>query len=138
MEQFRTGLRLSPPKSEWVQSDPIASDAESAKEFFWRNRNFRRRICRGLGGLNLFCGSPPRTRADPWRIGGTSTAEMTEKLPPASATGRVRELPLQTFPKVRASGTILPGRLLIPTCQGLGSRLGLWLTLTLTLTLTGS
>ena len=104
-EQFRGGLRLSPPESEWVRWDPIASDAEAAKKFFWRNKNFRRGIRRGLGGLNLFRGSPPRTRADPRRIGGTSAAEMAEKRPPASAIREVRENPPRTFSKVRLSGT---------------------------------
>ena len=73
-EQFRGGLRLSPPESEWVRSDPIASNAESAKKIFWRNKNFRSGIRRGLGGINLFRGSPPRTRADLRRIGRTSAA----------------------------------------------------------------
>ena len=82
---------MSPPESEWVRMGPIASEAESDKKFFWRNKNFRRGIRRGLGGLNKFRGSPPRTRADPQRIGGTSAAEKTEKRPPASATRKVRE-----------------------------------------------
>ena len=33
-EQFRGGLRLSPPESEWVRVSPIASEAESDKKFF--------------------------------------------------------------------------------------------------------
>ena len=106
---------------------PIASEAESDKNFFWRNKNFRRGIRRGLGGLNKFRGSPPRTRADPRRIGGTSAAEKTEKRPPASATRKVRECPPRTFPKFRDRGTIPPGRGFIPTCQGLELGLGLGL-----------
>ena len=51
-EQFRGGLRLSPPESEKVRVGPIESEAESDKKFFWRNKNFRRGIRRGLGGLN--------------------------------------------------------------------------------------
>ena len=84
---------------------PIASDAESAKFIFWRNKKFRRGIRRGLGGINLFRGSPPRTWAGPRRIGGTSAAEKTEKRPPASATRKVRECPIRTFSKVRIGGT---------------------------------
>ena len=107
-EQFRGGLRLRPPESEWFRLDPIASDAEAAKNKIWRNKNFRRGIRRGLGGINLFRGSPLRTRADPRRIGGTSAAEMTEKRPPASAIRKVRECPPRTFSKVRVLGTIPP------------------------------
>ena len=90
----------------------IASDAESDKFIFWRNKNFRRGIRRGLGGLNLFRGSPPRSWADPRRIGGTSAAEKTEKRPPASATRRVRECLPRTFRKVRACGLFRRGTIL--------------------------
>ena len=38
-EQFRGGLRLSPPESEKVRVGPIESEAESDKKFFWRNIN---------------------------------------------------------------------------------------------------
>ena len=96
---------------------PIASDAESEKFYFWRNKNFRRGIRRGLGGLNLFRDNPRRSWADPRRIGETSAAEKTEKRPPASATRRVRECPPRTFSKVRVGGRIPLGRGLNPTYQ---------------------
>ena len=87
---------------------PTASAAESAKFFFWRNKNFRCGIRRGLGGLNFVRGSPPRIRPDPRRIGGPSAAEKTEKRPPASATRKVRQCPPRTFSKVRVGGIKSP------------------------------
>ena len=77
---------------------PIASDAESDKFYFWRNKNFRRGIRRGLGGLNLFRGSPGRIR------GGLA------ELPPRKRLKNVRPNPPLEESEGNSHGGTIPPR----------------------------
>ena len=134
-EQFRGGLRLSPPESEWVRVGPIASNAG---QFPWRNysaadsawvRLGPSTSAADAGGVRLIQfrrgtkNSAAESAADSADCRGTNLfrrgsdrircglaelppAECTEKGPRESATRIFRECPPRTFEKFRLRGTI--------------------------------